>query len=131
MAITSASVPSAANASPLFVRIVVVAALGATALVHLLLAPTYGAASAVVGAAFVAGGVAAVVAAVWLVVRDSDIAWDLAAAVSAGMLGGLVLSATVGLFGIKTPQLTAPHIVAIVAEISVLVAWGATRLRRH
>lgn len=131
MAITSASPPSTDEASPLLVRIGAAAALAVTAAVHLLLASTYGTGSTVVGAAFVVGGVGSVVAAAWLLVRDSDAAWDLAAALSAGMLGGLLLSGTVGLFGIKTPQLTAPHVVAIVTEVAVIVAWSAIRLRRH
>lgn len=131
MALTTASVPAADDRSPLPVRIGVAAALAVTAAVHLLLASTYGAASAVVGVAFVVGGLTALASGVWLLIRDSDMAWDLAAAVSAGMLGGLVLSATVGLFGVRTPQLTTAHIVSIVTEVAVLGAWAATRLRRH
>lgn len=83
------------------------------------------------GAAFILGGVVALAAGAWLLIRDSDMAWDLAAGVSAAMLVGMLLSATVGLFGVVTAQLTAPHIVAIVTEVAVVVAWAATRLRRH
>lgn len=131
MAITSATTPSTADASPLLVRIGVAAALAVTGIVHLMLAPTYAAGSVVVGAAFVVGAVTAFAAAVWLLVKDSDMAWDLAAAVSAAMLVGLLVSATVGLFGIVTAQLTTSHIVAIATEIAVVAAWAATRLRRH
>lgn len=131
MAIPSMSAPSLSDATPVAIRVFVAVALAATGLVHLVLASSYGAASAVVGAAFVVGGVVAFAAAAWLLVRDSDIAWDLAAAVSAAMLGGLLLSATVGLFGIETPQLTTSHVVAVVTEVAVLVAWAATRLRRR
>lgn len=120
---------SVRQASPLLVRIAVAAALAGTGLVHLLLASTYGSGSAVVGAAFVLGGVVAFLAGAWLLIADSAVSWDLAAAVSAGMLAALVISSTVGLFGIKTDQIQAPHAVSILTEVSVLIAWAATRLR--
>lgn len=105
------------------------AALAVTGLVHVLLASTYGAGSALVGVAFVVGGVTSFVAAAGLLYRDSAIAWNLAAAVSAGMLAGLLVSATVGLFGIVTAQLGAAEITALATEAFVLAAW-AVRIRR-
>lgn len=130
MTITSTSAPSAADATSVLVRAAVAAALVGTAVVHLLLGSTYGQGSVVVGAAFVVGGLVSLVAAGLLLLRDSDAAWDLAAAVAAAMLVGLLVSATVGLFGIQTPTLEAPHLVSIVTEVSIIVAWAATRLRR-
>ena len=69
------------------------------------------------------------IAAAWLLYRDADMAWNLAAAVSAGMLAGLLVSSTVGLFGIKTAQLGAAEITALATEAFVLAAWGVRRLR--
>ena len=114
----------------MLVRIAVGAALVGAAAVHLLLASTYGQASAVVGAAFILGGVTAVIAGAWLMISDADLAWDFAAAVSAGMLLALALSASIGLFGVRTTEVGVAEGVAILTEVSVLVAWAATRLRR-
>lgn len=131
MAILRELVPSARRPSPVLIRWSVAAALAATAAVHLLLASKYAIGSQLVGAGFVLGGITAIVAAVWLLVRDSDLAWALAAAVSAAMLLGLVVSATVGLFGISTAQLGAAEVVAIATELYVVGAWVATRVLRR
>lgn len=131
MAILRASLPSVRRRTPLPIRAAVVAALAGTGLVHLLLASTYGRGSVVVGASFVVGGLTAFVAGAWLLATDANRSWDLAAAVSGGMLVGLLLSSTVGLFGIRTSALGTPELVSVVTEVSVLIAWAVTRLRRR
>lgn len=131
MASSYLSAPPAADTSPRLVRVAVAAALVGAGLVHLLLASTYGQSSAVVGVAFAVGGASAFAAAVWLLVTDADAAWDFAAAVSGGMLVALGISATVGLFGIRTATIGMSEGIAILTESSVLVAWLATRARRR
>lgn len=131
MSILREPVTSARSASPLLLRISVAVALAVTGAIHLYLAPTYASGSPLVGAGFVVGGVVSLVAAVWLVVRDSDLAWLLAAAVSAAMLVGLLVSATVGLFGISTAQLGAAEAVSVATELYVVAVWAGTRLRRR
>ena len=125
------SAPSAVDVSPLLVRVAVGAALVGAGLVHLLLASTYGQSSAIVGVAFAVGGTSAFAAAVWLLATDADAAWDVAAAVSGGMLVALGISATGGLFGIRTAAIGMSEGVAIITESTVVVAWLATRMRRR
>lgn len=131
MAILRPAVSHPRTASPLVLRIAVAVALAITAAVHLLLASTYASGSQLVGAAFIVGGVVSLIAAVWVLASDSDLAWALAAAVSAAMLLGLLVSATVGLFGITTAQLGAAEGASVATELFVVVAWAVTRLRRR
>ena len=131
MASSYLSAPAPRDASSVLVRAAVGAALAATGFVHLLLASTFGQGSAIVGTAFVVGGLSAFVAALWLLLTDASAAWDAAAAVSMGMLVALAVSATVGLFGIRTSAIGAPEAVSIATESFVVVAWLATRARRR
>lgn len=131
MASSYLSAPSTGDASSVLVRVAVGAALAGAGLVHLLLASTYGQSSAAVGAAFIVGGLSAFAAAAWLLRTDANAAWDFAAAVSTGMLVALAISATTGLFGVRTSTIGAPEAVSIATESSVVVAWLATRLRRR
>ena len=125
------SAPPAGVMSPRVLRVAVAGALAAAGLVHLLLASTYGQGSAIVGVAFVVGGLSAFAAATWLLVREADAAWDFAAAVSGGMLVALALSATTGLFGIRTSTIGLTQGVSIASESFVVIAWLFTRLRRR
>lgn len=118
---------TSASHAPLLVRVAVAAALAGTGVVHLLLAGPLVQGVPLIGVSFVVGGVGALGAAVWLLLSGHDRAWDLAAALCAGMLLALAAAMTVGLFGFQTAGVSPEVVVAVVTELAVVVAWVAQR----
>jgi hypothetical protein len=104
------------------------AAIGATGVLHLILAPEYLSEQAYVGVLFILGGLAAIAIAARLWMRDDGAAWALGGLVAAGMAVGFVLSRTVGLPGFHESEWELSGIVSVLLEIG-FVGLAATRLR--
>jgi hypothetical protein len=96
---------------------VFVAGVGA---LHLVLAPEYMGEQLYVGVLFLLGAAASALVAVRLWKRDDARAWLLGALVSAGMLGGFVLSRTTGLPGFHESEWELSGIVSMLLEAAYL-----------
>ena len=77
----------------------IAAALAATGVLHLALAPEYLSEQAYIGGLFIAGGITSLVLAAIMWVRDDARAWLASGLVALGMGAGFILSRTVGLPG--------------------------------
>jgi hypothetical protein len=114
-----------------------IAVLVITAAAHLYLAPEHLDEMPYIGVLFVLGGVGSLVAAAWLAVRDSPLAWASGGLLCAGMLAALVLSRTTGLPDFKEHGLEPLALVCLIDEAAFLALWAfslrsATRSpRRH
>jgi len=97
------------------------AALAATGLIHLVLAPEYFAEQAYIGVLFILGGLTSLglAARLWTTAGDAA-AWTLAALVSAGMAVGFVLSRTVGLPGFHESEWELSGVVSVLLEAGVV-----------
>jgi uncharacterized membrane protein YfcA len=110
-------------------KIVGVAAIVATGLIHLATARDSFGEATYKGLLFVANGVGAFVAAVG-VYRRAEWAWLLGALVAGGALLGYVLSRTVGLPGLPAEPdawLEPLGVASLVAEVVFLMAFAVTR----
>lgn len=103
------------------------AAMGATGLLHLILAPEYMGEQAYVGALFVLGGITAIAIAIRLWVAEDARAWALGALVAAGMAVGFVLSRTVGLPGFHESEWELSGIISLLLEGGFLGLFAASR----
>ena len=104
------------------------AALGATGVLHLILAPEYLGEQAYIGVLFILGGIVALALAVRLWTRDDGAVWALGALVAAGMAVGFVLSRTVGLPGFHESEWELSGIVSVALEVG-FVGLAAMRTR--
>jgi hypothetical protein len=104
--------------------------LGATGVLHLLLAPEYLAEQAYIGVLFILGGLAAAVLAAVLWRRDEPLAWVGGAAIAAGMAAGFVLSRTTGLPGFHESEWELSGIVSLLLEGGFLALAAAAQPRR-
>ena len=96
---------------------VLIAGVGA---LHLVLAPEYMGEQLYVGVLFLLGAAASALVAVRLWQRDDARAWLLGALVSAGMLGGFLLSRTTGLPGFHETEWELSGIVSMLLEAAYL-----------
>jgi hypothetical protein len=93
------------------------AAIGATGLIHLVLAPDQFREKAYVGVLFVVGAAACgYVAAKLLTGKDTTFDWLLGVAAAVGMFAGYILSRTVGLPGFHEPEWEIWGLVTLVLE---------------
>lgn len=100
-----------------------VALLVVTAAAHLYLAPEHLDEMPYIGVLFILGGVGSLVAAVWLFLRDTPLAWGAGGALCAGMLLALILSRTTGLPDFKEEGLEPLALVCLVVEALFLGLW--------
>ncbi|MET7844522.1 hypothetical protein ACWGDS_20930 [Streptomyces sp. NPDC055059] len=102
-----------------------------SAVVHLVIAPEHLAETLYIGILFIAGGVALLLTAGALALRNSVTAWWAGALVSGGMILGFALSRTIGLPGYHEQGWDHPYgVLSIIAEGVYLVAffaWYGTR----
>ncbi len=99
-----------------------VAALAATGVIHLVLAPEYLGEKAYVGGLFIAGGIACLLLAAAIIRRGEAPEWTAAALVAAGMGVGFVLSRTTGLPGYKEGEWELSGLLSLLLEGTVVVA---------
>ncbi|MFN8151380.1 MAG: hypothetical protein U0R24_09685 [Solirubrobacterales bacterium] len=99
-----------------------VAALAATGILHLVLAPEYLDEKTYVGALFIAGGVSCLLLAAVIIRRGEAPEWTAAALVAAGMGVGFVLSRTTGLPGYKEGEWEISGLISLLLEATVVVA---------
>lgn len=95
-----------------------------TAAAHLYLAPEHLDEMPYVGVLFILGGVGSLIAAGWLVLRDTPLAWAAGGALCAGMLLALVLSRTTGLPDFKEEGLEPLAVGCLVDEALFLALWA-------
>jgi hypothetical protein len=110
-------------------RAFAVALLVVTAAAHLYLAPEHLEEMPYIGVLFILGGVGSLIAAGWLLVRDTPLAWAAGGALCAGMLLALILSRTTGLPDFKEEGLEPLAIVCLVVEALFLAVWIYARQR--
>jgi len=122
------------------VRYAAVATLLVSAIVHGVLAPSYGAdfSEFTLGTAFVVQAVVTAVIAVWLLLRDRALPWLAGAAVMAGTLGALLMAHTeaglpaIGpLPSLQEQSYDAPQLVTLVAEAAYLLLAAVRLLLRR
>jgi hypothetical protein len=106
-----------------------IALLVVTAGAHLYLAPEHLDEMPYIGVLFVLGGVGSLVAAGWLLLSDTPLAWASGGALCAGMLLALVLSRTIGLPDFKEEGLEPLAVVCLVDEALFLAVWIFARQR--
>ena len=104
------------------VAAVLIAAVG---VLHLALAGDQMQEARYVGVLFIAGGIGALVVALWLWFRPHVGMWTLGAIIAAGMFVGFILSRTVGLPNFKEPEWELSGIVSLLLEGGYLVAMAA------
>jgi hypothetical protein len=105
-------------------RAAAVGLLVTTAAVHLELAPEHLDEMAYIGVLFILGGIASLVVAGWLALRESRLAWAAGGLLCGGMLLALVLSRTTGLPNFKEEGLEPLAIVCLIAEAGFLALWA-------
>jgi hypothetical protein len=106
------------------------AAIGATGLIHLVLAPEYFGERAYVGVLFLGGAaVCGYVAGKLWTGRDVALDWLIGAATAAGMFAGFVLSRTVGLPGFHESEWELSGIVSMLLEAGFVGAAVAALSR--
>src|SRR6187397_1712328 len=110
----------------------VAAALAATGVLHLALAPEYLSEQLYVGLLFIGGGIASIALASVIWLRDEARALAAGAVLAGAMAVGFVLSRTVGLPGFHEGEWEASGLLSLLLEGSVVAgAWqllrGATR----
>jgi hypothetical protein len=98
------------------------AALAATGVLHLILAPEYLEEEAYIGVLFIAGGIAALGLAVSLWRRPEPRSWAIAALLAAGMAVGFVLSRTIGLPGFHESEWELSGLISLALEGLVIAA---------
>ena len=108
-----------------------IALLVVTAAAHLYLAPEHLDEMPYIGVLFVLGGVGSLVAAGWLLLRDTPLAWAAGGALCAGMLLALVFSRTTGLPDFKEEGLEPLAVVCLVDEALFLAVWIFAWQRVH
>ena len=101
-----------------------IALLVVTAAVHLYLAPEHLDEMPYIGVLFVLGGAGSLLAAGWLLVSDTPLAWAAGGVLCAGMLAALVLSRTTGLPDFKEEGLEPLALVCLVVEVAYLAVWA-------
>jgi hypothetical protein len=106
-----------------------IALLVVTAAAHLYLAPEHLGEMPYIGVLFILGGTGSLVAAGWLAVRDSPLAWAGGGLLCAGMLAALVLSRTTGLPSFKEDGLEPLAVVCLIDEAAFLALWPVSRRR--
>lgn len=99
-----------------------IAALAATGVLHLALAPEYLAEKAYVGALFIAGGIACLALSARIWARGDRAEWMAAAAVAGGMGVGFILSRTLGLPGFHEGEWELSGLISLLLEGTVVVA---------
>jgi hypothetical protein len=97
--------------------------LAVTAAAHLYLAPEHLDEMPYVGVLFILGGAGSLIAAGWLALRDTPLAWAAGGTLCAGMLLALVLSRTTGLPDFKEEGLEPLAVVCLVDEALLLALW--------
>jgi len=100
-----------------------IALLGVTAAAHLYLAPEHLDEMPYIGVLFVLGGIGSLIAAGWLLLRDTPAAWAAGGVLCASMLLALVLSRTTGLPDFKEEGLEPLAVVCLVDEALFLGLW--------
>jgi hypothetical protein len=100
-----------------------------TAAAHLYLAPEHLDEMPYIGVLFILGGAGSLIAAVWLLLRDTPLAWAAGGALCAGMLLALVLSRTTGLPEFKEEGLEPLALVCLIDETLFLALWIYARQR--
>jgi hypothetical protein len=100
-----------------------------TAAVHFYLAPEHLEEMPYIGVLFILGGAGSLLAAGWLLVRDTEWAWAAGGVVCAGMLVALVLSRTTGLPDFKEEGLEPLAVVCLVVEALFLAVWVVAHRR--
>jgi hypothetical protein len=106
------------------------AAIGATGLIHLVLAPDQFSEKAYVGVLFLVGAAACgYVAAKLLARKDTTFDWLLGIAAAVGMFAGYILSRTVGLPGFHEPEWEIWGLITLVLEAGFVGAAVAALSR--
>ena len=106
----------------------VAAALAATGVLHLALAPEYLSEQLYVGILFIGGGLASIALASVIWLRDEARALAAGAVLAAAMAVGFVLSRTVGLPGLHESEWEASGLLSLLLEGSVVAgAWQLLR----
>ncbi len=98
------------------------AALAATGLLHLVLAPEYLDEKAYIGVLFIAGGLVSIALAAAIVFRDDRRALILGALVASGMGVGFILSRTVGLPGYHESEWEVSGLISLALEAAVVLS---------
>jgi hypothetical protein len=106
-----------------------VALLLVTAAAHLYLAPEHLEEMPYIGVLFILGGGASLLAAGWLLLRDTPLAWAAGGMLCAGMLLALVLSRTTGLPSFKEEGLEPLAALCLVDEALFIALWIYARQR--
>lgn len=128
----------AQTATTRLLRYAGVVALLVSAVIHAVLAPSYGAGASgiTLGKQFVAQAVLTGAVAIWLLVRESKLAWLVGAVLMAGTAGALLLSHTASgipavgpMPAIREQFWDAPQLVTLIAELA-FVALAVVRLAR-
>jgi hypothetical protein len=104
-----------------------IALLVITAAAHLYLAPEHLEEIPYVGALFILGGAGSLLAAAWLLLRDTPLAWAAGGTLCVGMLLALVLSRTTGLPDFKEDGLEPLAIVCLIDEATFIALWARAR----
>lgn len=94
--------------------------IGATGLLHIVLAPEYLGKATYVGLLFLAGGIVAAACAIRLWSRDDRLAWRGGILTAAGMAVGLILSRTTGLPAFHEPEWEPSAIASLLTEAGFL-----------
>lgn len=102
---------------------------GAAGLLHLVLVPEYLAEAPLLGVSFLLAAVLTGWAAVQLWRGEHPAAWLVGAAVTAGMVGGFLLSRTVGMFGYSSTDWTEgiPSLLVEIAFLALAARWALGR----
>ena len=105
-------------------------ALAGTGALHLALVPEYLEEAPYIGVLFIFGGIAAILIAAVIALRDDLRAWAGGAAIAAGMAVGFVLSRTTGLPGFHEAEWEASGILSLLLELG-FVGLAASALGRR
>jgi hypothetical protein len=113
--------------TPTRIRRLAAVLLGATAALHLVLAPEYLEEKAYIGVLFILGGLASLAVAARLWTRDDRRSWALGALMAIGMAAGFILSRSVGLPGFREPDWEPSGILSVLLELGFVAAlvWHA------
>jgi hypothetical protein len=106
-----------------------IALLLVTAAAHLYLAPEHLDEMPYIGVLFILGGAGSLLASLWLLLRDTPLAWAAGGTLCAGMLLALILSRTTGLPDFKEHGLEPLGAVCLIDEAAFLVLWACAHGR--